>query len=296
MKTVLSAALATAVLVSPIVAANAPQAERTIYVSAVGGNGMPVMDLAPTDFSVKEDNVVREVAKVGKAEEPIYYAVLVDTSLGSDGTNQSNSNNMLPYMRDALTGFVKVVLDAAPTSKIMLMEFGGAATIRKEFTSTLADLEPLIPKMIPKTSEPVLNEALAEASKQLAKVPSRRRVILTVNREPTPEASNMDSKLVAEEVRKSGASVWGISVRYGTRQDANREALLKGLAANSGGMRLTLPTPVPLPDYLRSVAANTIVQYAITIKRPADAPPTKMTGVSTTRPGVQILTLQWSDK
>ena len=121
-------------------------------------------------------------------------------------------------------------------------------------------------------------------------------MILIVNREPTPESSRLDSKLVAEDVRKSGASVWAISVRYGTRQDSNRDAMLKGLSANSGGMRLTLPNPTQLGDYLRSVAANTIVQYAVTFKRPADAPLSKTTTVKINRPGVTPLTLQWSDK
>lgn len=299
----LGALLVLALAPGRIVAADVPQAERTIYVSAVGGNGMPVMDLAQTDFAVKEDNLVRDITKVGRATEPVYYAVLVDTSSGTGNSDSdrskdaSNATDMVQHMRDGLLGFVKVVLDAAPDSKIMLMEFGGAGMVRKDFTSTLADLEPVIPKLMPKPSiAPVLNEALAEASKQLAKVPSRRRVILTINREPTTESSSLDPKLVAEEVRKSGASVWGISVRYGTRQDANREALLKGLAASSGGLRLTLQTPVPLPDYLRSIAANTIVQYAITFTQPAGAPPTKITTVSTTRPGVQLLTVQWSDK
>ena len=292
----LSAVLAVALALGAGLGAAGEQTDRTIYVSAVGGNGMPVVDppLTANDFTVSEDNVLREISKVDKATEPVYYALLVDTSQSSTG--DSNATNMVQYLRDALSGFVSIVFQAAPDSKIMLMEFGGAAVTKKEFTSNLADLDPLVKKVLPQNSEPVLNEALAEASKQIAKVPSRRRVILVVNREPTPEGSRLDSKLVAEEVRKSGASLWAISVRYGTRQDSNRDALLKGLAANSGGMRLTLPTPNPLGDYLRSVAANTIVQYAVTFKRPADAPPTKMTAVAISRPDVKPLTLLWSDK
>ncbi len=285
-----------AMLTTALVLAARAQEARTIYVSAVGGNGMPVMDLTAAEFQVLEDGATREVTKIDKATEPIYYAILVDTSLGSSGTDQSNTNNLLPHMRNGLAGFVKTVLEAAPDSKIMFVEFGGAAMVRQEFTSTLTELETMVPKLIPKTSEPVLSEALVEAAKRLAKVPSRRRVILSVNREPTPEASRLDGKLVAEEVRKSGASVFGMSVRYGTRQDANREALLKGLAANTGGLRLTLQTPVPLPDYLRSVAYNTIVQYAVTFSRPADASAAKITTVRLTRPGVTPLTVQWSEK
>jgi hypothetical protein len=282
------AAVAAVVLVSVGVSASV-QNDRVIYVSAVGSNGMPVMDLAQTDFAVTEDNTVREVVKVGKATEPIYYMVLVDNSSGGESTN------LVQHMRDGLTGFVQVVLTAAPDSKIALMEFGGAAQVRQPFTSTVGELEAMIPKMLPRPSEPVSGEALTEASKILAKVPSRRRVIVIVNREPSAEGGRLEAPLVAEEVRKGGASVWSIQVRYGTRQDATREALLKGLTANSGGFRFLLQTPNPLPDYLKTVAANTIVQYAVTIKRPAEAAPAKMTGVKINRAGVSALAMQWSD-
>jgi hypothetical protein len=266
------------------------QTDRTIYVSAVGQNGMPVTDLTATDFAVTEDNVVREVGGIGKATEPVYYAVLVDTSLGSGGSDQSNANNLLPYLRESLSGFVKVVLTAAPDSKIMVMSFGGAATVRQDFTSDLAVVEPVVAKIANVSSEPVLGEALSEASKQLAKVPSKRRVILSINREPTSEGGRVENRLVASDVEKGGVSVWGISVRYGQRQDSNRDTLLKGLAANTGGIRVTLGSPLELGNYLRSVAANTIVQYAVTIKRPADAPAPKITTVKINRAGVMALT------
>ena len=282
------AAVAAVSLLSAGVSASV-QNDRVIYVSAVGSNGMPVMDLTQADFAVTEDNTVREVVKIDKATEPIYYMVLVDNSSGGQSTD------LVQHMRDGLTGFVQVVLKAAPDSKIALMEFGGAAQVRQNFTSTVSELEAMIPKMLPRPSEPVSGEALTEASKILAKVPSRRRVIVIVNREPSAEGGRLEAPLVAEEVRKGGASVWSIQVRYGTRQDATREALLKGLTANSGGFRFLLQTPNPLPDYLKTVAANTIVQYAVTIKRPADAAPAKMTGVKINRAGVSALAMQWSD-
>ncbi len=276
------------------VLAAVPQTDRTIYVSAVGGNGLPVMDLTAADFGVAEDGVIREVASIGKATEPVYYALLVDTSLAS---GEANANNLLPYLREALTNFVKVVLTAAPDSKILVMTFSGAATVKQDFTSDIALLEPLTSKVVNVLGEPVVGEAITEASKILAKVPSKRRAIVMVNREPTGEGGRVEGRLVAADVQKSGASLWAISVRYGTRQDAQRDELLKKLAPNTGGIRMTLGSPQQLNDYLRSVAANTIVQYAVTFKRPADAAaPAKMTAVKINRPGVTPLTLLWSDK
>jgi hypothetical protein len=286
--------VAAVALLGGAVAAAVPQTDRTIYVSAVGGNGMPVMDLAAADFGVAEDGVIREISNVGKATEPVYYAVLVDTSLAS---GEANANNLLPYLREALNNFVKVVLSAAPDSKILLMSMGGAATVRQDFTSDVGQLEPLISKIVNVLGEPVVGESITEASKIMAKVPSKRRAIVMVNREPTGEGGRVEGRLVADAVQKSGASLWAISVRYGTRQDAQRDELLKKLAPNTGGIRMTLGSPTQLNDYLRSVAANTIVQYAVTFKRPADAAaPAKVTAVKINRPGVTPLTLLWSDK
>jgi hypothetical protein len=284
-----------------------PQAgERTIYVSAVGGNGMPVIDppIAPTEFAVSEDGAAREITAVSKASEPVYFAVLFETTqcVSSNDVkclpdnNESNAQNFLTTLRDSLSAFCNVVLKADPANKIMLMDMGGAAVVKQDFTSNISDLDPTIKKLVTQRAEPVLNEALVAASNAIAKVPSKRRVILTINREPTVEASSVDPKLVASAVQKSGAHVWGLAVRYGSRQDGMRDQVLKGLANNSGGLRLTLGSPLQLGDYLTSVAANSIVQYAVTFKRPGDAPPAKITAVKITRDGVKPLTLLWSDK
>jgi hypothetical protein len=282
--------------------------ERTIYVSAVGANGMPVVDppLTPAELVVAEDGAAREITSVTKASEPVYFALLYETTqCAADNNrevrcdpqnNESNSINYLTTVREALSGFVSIVLKAAPTSKILLMDVGIAAVVKHDFTSNASDLEPILRKLVTQKAEPVVNEALMEAAKLLEKVPSKRRVIVVVNREPTTEGSAVEPKLVAEAVRKSGASVWSLAVRYGSKMEGNRDVLLKGLAANSGGHRLALGTPTQLSDYLTSVAANTIVQYAVTFKRPADAPATKVTTVKTSRSGVQPLTVQWSEK
>jgi hypothetical protein len=283
-------------------------AERTIYVSAVGANGMPVVDppLTPAELTVAEDGVAREISSITKASEPVYFALLYETTqCAADSSrevrcdpqnNESNAINFLTAARDALSGFVNLIFKAAPTSKVLLMDVGSAAVVKKDFSSDPAELEPILRKLVTQKAEPVVHEALMEAANLLSKVPSRRRVIVVVNREPTTEGSSVEPRLVAEAVRKSGASVWSLAVRYGSKQDGNRDVLLKGLAANTGGHRLALGTPTQLTDYLTSVAANTIVQYAVTIKRPGDAPPAKMTTVKTSRSGVQPLTLQWSEK
>ena len=305
----LAVALVALALLTVRTEATTQATDRTIFVSAVGGNGMPIIDpmLVPAEFTVTEDGTAREVTKVDKAVEPVSFAVLYETSLCANSTSsasvkcevgntEANAANYVQTLREALSGFVNVVLTAAPpTSKILLMDFATAAVVKADFGSDLKVFEPILSRLVPLKSEPVLNEALLDVSRRMAKQQTPRRVILVVNREPTTEGStSAQYNVVGDEVRKSGASVWALSVRYGTRQNGGRDQLLKALSANSGGLRITLGNVIQLGDYLRSVAANAIVQYAVTFKRPADAPPAKVTSVKTARTGVQPLTLQWS--
>src|ERR1700686_3748723 len=44
--------------------------QKSMYVSVVDQAGAPVLDLGPSDFIVREDNVAREVLKVVPADEP----------------------------------------------------------------------------------------------------------------------------------------------------------------------------------------------------------------------------------
>lgn len=277
------------IVVAPSLAANVPQDAglRTLYVSVVNtANGAPTPGMTAADFTVKEDGKVRQVVKVERATEPVYYVLLVDTT--------QVAKDYVQYMREALTTFINAVLTNSPDSQIGLAEFGGAGMITTDLTSDRATLDAAIPKLLPKDSEPVFNEAMVEAAKRLSKVPGPRRVIVTLNFEPNEESSSLQVKQVAEEVRKSEATVWAVSVRKGAKQDANRDALLKGLAANSGGIRQTLLTPVPLPQFMLSIAANSLAQYAVTINHPAGDNPAKMTQVTVNRQGLVALTRMWS--
>jgi hypothetical protein len=121
-----------------------------------------------------------------------------------------------------------------------------------------------------------------------------RRVIVSINMEPTAEGSNLGGQQVAEEVRKSGAAYWAVSLQSGNRRDANRERLLKGLTANAGGRWVALQSPTQLAPFLRSIAANSFSQYAVTYTQPDGAKPPKVTDVSVSRQGVVPLAIKWS--
>jgi VWFA-related protein len=264
-------------------------ADRTILVSVMDSNGAPVGDLKEAEFAIKEDGADRTITRVEPAKAPIYYAVLLDTTPAA--------SPVVNDVRDALTGFCKLLLSVDSSAKFAFMEFGGAAMMRQDFTSNLAEIEAVILKMLPKPSESVMNEALLEIARTMQKLPEgSRRVIVTINMEPTKESSNVAPRQIADEIRKSGASVWSIALQSGSRRDANREAILKGLTANAGGRWVPLQSPTQLAPFLRSVAANSYQQYAVTYTRPDGDKPPKVTDVTVSRPSVVPLAIKWSSE
>ena len=264
-------------------------ADRTIHVTVMDSNGAPVGDMTQAEFVVTEDGTERPVTKVERATGPLYYAVLLDTTPAASA--------VVNDVREALTGFSKLLLSADPNTKFAFMEFGGAAMMRQDFTSNAAEIEAVILKMVPRPSESVLNEALLEIARTFAKMPAgTRRVIVTINMEPTKEASNVAPRQLADEVRKSGASLWSIALQSGSRRDANREALLKGLTANSGGRWVPLQSPTQLAPFLRSIAANSFSQYVVTYTQPDGQPPVKVTDVTVKRQGATALAIKWSSQ
>jgi len=266
----------------------AQSADRTIYVSVMDSNGAPVGDMKQDEFSVKEDGTPRTITKVERASEPVHYVIMVDTTPGLSGAVND--------LREGIGTFTKLLLSVDPKAQFSFVEFGGAAITVMDFTSEQAKIDASLGKLMPKPSESVLNEALIDVAKKLAAMPpTTRKVIITINLEPTKESSNVLVKQVAEEVRKSGAIVWSVVLQEGTRRDANRENLLKGLTANTGGRWIVLqgPARTNLGNVLRSIAANSFSQYAVTYTGDP-AKPAKITDVTVSRPGVVALSMKWS--
>src|SRR5688572_31911111 len=98
----------------PTVAARSLQASalRTIYVNVVDQSDRPVRDLAATAFMVREDNVIREIAEVKPATEPMSIAILVDTT--------PEALYAIKELRAAILSFVRAILAANPASQISI--------------------------------------------------------------------------------------------------------------------------------------------------------------------------------
>jgi hypothetical protein len=277
----LPVALSAVLLARPLAApeAQAP-GEKSIYVTVVDDANKVVTGLTAADVGVREDNVIREVTSIKPATDPISIVLLADTT--------EALKDSVRDLRSGLTTFVKDVLTASPESQIQLSEFQGASTVRVKFTPKQPDLEKAISRLFPQPeTAPVLLEALVDASKDLAKRPTPRKAIVTINMEPSGDQSTIQPRDVANEVMKSGAGLWSISIQAGTNRNPTRDQLLGGLATNTGAMRQTIITSSALESWLKTYASCLTSQYVVSYKRP-DATPAKVVQVAA-RPGLKAL-------
>lgn len=249
---------------------------KSIFVSVLDEQGMPVTGLTAADFAVREDNTDRRIVEVKPATQPIYIAMLVDTTTGSE--------EFVSDIRDGFTTFVKTVLSRSPESQLALWEFGQAAIRIENFTSDVAKLTEETRRIFPKpNASSVLLEAIHDASNQLAGKPSPRRAIVALNLEPSEEVSRQEPKKVNDSLMKSHTQLWSVSLQKGTLKNAQRDVAMNQLVRNAGGTREFIVAQSAVTMQLERIANALTSQYEIVYERPADSAKIVLVGQRTGR-------------
>lgn len=276
-----------AVSLSSALAVSAPQQQKTALVTAVAEAGGRLADLKAGDFVVKEDGSTREVLGAELANEPLFIALLVDTTQPPAGILPPTQD-----LRRALSTFLQTIKATAPDAQIMMMEFAGAAVTTLEFTSEAPAVDKNIQRLFPnRQSDAVLIEAMVEAGKKMSDRPSPRRAIVSVDFNSKDTSADKTMRQAAESIRKAGTTVWAASVRGSSTSSSNREEVLNFVTRSSGGMRLTAVEPTGLETMLKSVANSLLSQYTVTFTRPGSG--TVKSTEMQTKAGAKVLVTPW---
>lgn len=237
---------------------------KSIFVSVLDTEGKPVAGLTAADFAIREDNTDRKIVEVKPASQPIYIAMLVDTTTGAE--------EFVSNIREAFTGFATQVLAKSPASKLALWEFGQAAVRIQDFTNDLAKLTEQTRRIFPKpNASSVLLEAVNDASNELANTPSPRRAIVILNLEPSEELSRQEPKKLDDALKRSHTQIWAVSLQKGTLKNPQRDIVLNTLVRNAGGTREYIVAGTAVPMQLARIADALTSQYEITYERPDGA-------------------------
>lgn len=253
------------------------QEQKILFLSALDAKGNAVTDVKASDVLIREDNQDREVLDVKVSTRPLQIVLLADTTkeAGNTGmmTRQDTTAGAAELIRDirvALTAFSRDILAASPQSSIEVMEFGQAAVPVARMTSNLADIEKGINRLFPKpNADSVLLEAIVEASRTLEKAKATRPIIAVLNIEPSNEQSRQEPQKMVEELKKSHAQLWAVSLQKAQSSNERRGVVLGTLTKNTGGRRESIVGQAALERLFQQFAANLLGQYEVAYRRPA---------------------------
>jgi VWFA-related protein len=253
---------------------------RDIYVSVVDRKGTPVTGLTEKDFTVREDNVLRDVIRVAPAEAPLDIVVLVDDSQAA--------TTAIPYIRDGLTEFAKKML---PKARIGLVTIGERPTNIVERTGDMSLLKDGIGRIFARSGTGAyLLQGIVEVSRGFTLRESDRPVIIAITTEGV-EFSNDQWTNVLRELHASGAIFYALALGTPSSSLAdemrNRQILLAEGTEQTGGRREQLLTDMALPGALQKIGEELLKQHVVTYGRPQSLIPPERIEVKVTNPDLR---------
>jgi VWFA-related protein len=242
---------------------------------------MPVTGLTIEDFRVREDNVEREVLKVGPNTEPMQIALLVDDS-------QAATNAVQP-IREGLTDFVNALQGKG---EIALITVGERPTSVVQYTPSAEALKNGINRIFPRRGAGAyLVEAISEASRGLQKRNATRPVIVALTTEGI-EFGSGHYEQVLRDLYASKATLHVIAVGSPaageTEEMRNRNMIIAEGTDRTGGRRDQVLSGQAIPERLRQLAAELTNQYLVTYSRPDALIPPERVRVSVRNPTLTV--------
>ena len=268
-------------------AAGAP-ITRTVYVVATDSKRVPVKDLKPDEFVVKEDGKIREVVKAQLATEPMQVCIIVD----DNGTG---------LFRSGIAAFVQRLLGR---NQFAIQTVTGQVMKVLDYSSDVKALSEAITGLKARAGAPDGGQLLAGIS-EAANDQTRRKAIrpiilaLTVGGE---EHSTLPAHHVLNQIRDSGAALYVTSVApsalRGTAAVEKPADLLEGPlnlnevlgdgSKQSGGRHDEIVAAAGIVAGLQLVAEELANQYVVSYVLPEGVKPSEKLNVTVKRRGVQV--------
>jgi len=265
---------------APLRAQNAAR-EQTLFVSAVNDKGEPVDGLGADAFVVREDGIRREVLRASRAIEPIDIALLIDNSAAAE--------EEITFIRDGVSRFDALM---AANNQIALIALADRPTIFVDYSNDPKRLMNGVGRLFSMPSSGMtLLDGIIETAKGLERRETPRAVIVPIITDG-PEFTNRYYRDVVAAVRKAQAALHIVSMGlfYHSEEQGIRERsfLLDEGPRTSGGQRISLLTPMGLPDAMQRLARELSSQYKVVYGRPESLVPPEKTEVSSARAGITM--------
>ena len=273
--------LALSALTAPA-ALEAQALQRSIYASALDQSGVPVLNLGPTDFVVREDKVTREILAVAPAIEPMQIALLVDNS-------QAGEQYTRDY-REALPAFITAIAadESGAKHQIAVITLAERPTINTDYTFDFQQAVKGAGRIFGTPgSGSYLLDGIIEISKGISKKNLTRPVIVAITTEG-PELSDRQYVTVLEPLRESGASLNVVTVGTPRNQNYDRSVVIDMGTRDTGGRNDVVMTGSALTGRMKQIANELTHQYRVTYARPDTLIPPEQVTIAAAKPGLTV--------
>jgi hypothetical protein len=249
--------------------------ERHVFVRVTDARDAAVAGLTAKDFVVREDDVAREIVRVGAAPPPSHVVLLAD--------NTSEAQSLLVELRSSLLAFVLRMTEQPSPPAMALHTFAERPTRLVDFTTSDIALENGIKRIFPRpASGSHLLDAIVETSEALGRAGATRPAIVAFVMDSSPEFSNRRHEQVAKTLEAAGASLWAVELQRGAPAGSldarERAAVVTDVTTWSGGMTRTVLSRQALERAFTDLAAAMLSRYDVTYGRPsALIPPSRLT-------------------
>ena len=281
------AALLTSAALAALVVTNTPAThaqgsiERTWYVSAVDKRGVPVEDLGPDAFIVRENGARREILRISRAIDPIEVTVLID--------NSTAATDEITHIRMALPKFISAL---APANPVALVGLADRPTVLQPSTTDVKRLTARAEGLfaLPGSGMTLL-DAMVEVSDGITRREATRAAIVAIFTDGV-EFTNRYSKDVVASLKSARVSVHlltiGTFVPNEEHADRERNFFILQAPRATGGQQLSMLAPHALEANLERVARELTSQYKIVYARPDTLIPPDTVEFSSAREGVIV--------
>jgi VWFA-related protein len=302
-----AAAVVALAVADPVARAQRDPREQHAFATVIDKKGNPVAGLSAADFTVREDDVRREILRVEPSAAPMQLALLVDTSdiVGNGSVHPPVTNDL----RVGLKAFIDAVFTSNSTSQMALYTFGERPTQAVDFASSPIPLLRAAETVFPvRGSGADFADTVNDACRSLAKLGAKRPVIVAFVDENGVDFSTLDHARVEEALQTTRAALWTITlpdrnaVNRGLKNPLDfkareeRSQILQDGTDRSGGENLQVLATTALATTFSQVASLLASQYDITYARPESLVPPKRVNVAVSRPDTKLLAPHWSGK
>jgi hypothetical protein len=284
------AALLTAGVSTPVLGQRDAR-QRHVIVGVTDKNDKPVEGLTERDFTIREDNALRELISASPAPPATHVVLLVDDSQATQG--------MTIELRAGIKALLGRLLNENRETAVRITTIGERPTVRAEFATSLAPLNRTVDQIVPKTGAGgTLLEAIMETCRDLRTRAAARPVIIAFVNENGPEFGNDSHTRVAEALKSVHAPLWTIVFQSpgvpGSDAERERAQVLTDVAVASGGMNKTFLSKQGIEPAFATVAQALVKQYDLVYARPDVLVPPSKLDVQTRDKSLRVIAPRWT--